>query len=36
LDLEGIVDIYDTKINGSSSNYVIGADSIAVRGSVSG
>ena len=36
LDLEGIVDIYDTSINGSTSNYTVDTNSIAVRGSVSG
>jgi Uncharacterized homolog of phage Mu protein gp47 len=36
LDLEGIIDIYDTTINGSSSNYVVAANSIVVRGDIIG
>lgn len=34
LDLEGIMDVYDTMINGASGNYVMPSDSIAVRGDV--
>lgn len=36
LDLEGIIDIYDTTINGSSSNYVVAANSIVARGDIIG
>lgn len=36
LDLEGVIDIYDTVINGSSSNYIADRNSIVVRGNVSG
>ena len=36
LDIEGIMDTYDTKINGKSGNYVLPSSSIAVRGDVVG
>lgn len=36
LDIEGIMDTYDTKINGKSGNYALPSSSIAVRGDVSG
>ena len=36
LDLEGVIDIYDTSINGSTSNYTVDTNSIVVRGTVSG
>lgn len=36
LDLEGILDVYDTLINGASGNYVIPSGSIGVRGDVVG
>lgn len=36
LELEGVIDIYDTTINESASNYVVSTDAIIVRGTVSG
>ena len=36
LDIEGIMDAYDTTINGKSGNYALLSSSIAVRGDVSG
>lgn len=36
LDIEGIMDAFDTKINGRSGNYAMPSGSIAVRGDVSG
>lgn len=36
LDLEGIMDAYDTVINGQSGNYAAPSNAIAVRGDVSG
>lgn len=36
LDIEGIVDVYDTKINGSPGNHVLSSGSIAIRGDISG
>lgn len=36
LDLEGIMDAYDTTINGRSGNYAVPSNAIAVRGDVSG
>lgn len=36
LDLEGILDVYDTMINGAPGNYVMPSGSIAVRGDVVG
>ncbi|HCT64262.1 MAG TPA: phage tail protein [Lachnospiraceae bacterium] len=36
LDLEGVIDIYDTTINGSSSNYTVATNSIVVRGDIIG
>ena len=36
LDIEGIMDAYDTKINGKSGNYALPSSSIAVRGDVVG
>ena len=36
LDLEGIIDIYDTTINGGASNYTVDTNSIVVRGTVNG
>ena len=36
LELEGVLDIGDTVINGAAQNFVLGADDIPVRGAVSG
>ncbi|MGE4215248.1 MAG: baseplate J/gp47 family protein [Anaerotignaceae bacterium] len=36
LDLDAVLDISDTTINGSASNYVVDTNSIVVRGTVSG
>lgn len=36
LDIKGIMDTYDTKINGKSGNYALPSSSIAVRGDVVG
>lgn len=36
LDIEGILDITDTKINGETGNYMLPSDSLAVRGDISG
>lgn len=36
LDIEGILDVYDTKLNGASGNYVMPSNAIAVRGDVVG
>lgn len=34
LDVEGILDVFDTNINGKSGNYVLPSDRIAVRGEI--
>lgn len=36
LDIEGILDVYDTQINGASGNYMMPSNAIAVRGDVIG
>lgn len=34
LDVEGILDVFDTSINGASGNYVVPSEKIAVRGEI--
>lgn len=34
LDIDGIIDVYDTKINDVAGNYVVGSDSIVVVGDI--
>lgn len=36
LGLEGIIDIEDTRINGTAGNLVLGAEQIPVRGDING
>lgn len=36
LDIEGVLDVYDTKINGASGNFEMPSNAIAVRGDIRG